>query len=394
MSDLKVFDGAASKLYYVMEVTRGVTPDSPALKELRSVSGMPTLAMDPIESSEIGNGREVNDISLGNVNIAGDIVCELSYGSQDDLISGALSSSWTSGYTALGLNVTVDPLLNTYTRDSGDFVAEGVVVGDYVQFPGLVEGTNSAPRFVTAVTPLVITVGGVKEFKPLVAETASTDFIKGDYLEVGNQCQTMTVIAEFEGKCGAANAYLRTTGVEVAGSNINADQNARVNAEFPLLGYDQFVETSLPTGSTIIDASTHRSYSSTDGSVSIDNVSVAAITTLGYSTEDNAAANFTLGSDLSAFVARDRIRNTITASAFAQDFSLVDTYRNKQLIRLDLSLHAEGATIGSMAIATKQTLLTEATPERTEGPVSISLSGQAIGNKDNSSITFYRIAAA
>jgi len=392
MPTLQALEGASSKLYYVMETTRGVTPTSPVLKELRSTSGMPTLNMDLIEGAELGAGREVSDVDLGNVNISASITCELSYGSQDDMIAGALSSSWVAGSTVAGLNITVDETLKTYTRDTGDFLADGILVGDFVQFPSLVEGTNSIPRFVTAVTALVITVGGVKEFKPLVAETATTDLIKGDSTSVGSECNHMTVIAEFEGKCGGASAYLISTGVEIASSNISADQNAKVSAEFSMIGYDQHMDTSLPAGSTVEPINENTAYSNTNSTISFDNVVVGAITTFGYSTEDNAAANFTLGSDLAAFVTRGRIKNTVTASAFLEDFALVDSYRNKQLLRMEMILYRSG--IGATAFVTNETLLTEVTPERSEGPVNASLTAQAIGDKNNSSIIVYRIPEA
>lgn len=389
MTPLNPFAGSELALYYVFEDERGVTPENPVLTYLKSTGGMPTLSMDAIESAELGNGREVNDIDLGNVNIAASITCELTHSAHDDLIAGIYQGSWVAGKTVSDVDVTVDPVANTYTRAAGDFVTDGFAVGDFVQFADMTNETNAVPRFITAVTPTVITVGGVKEHKPLVAETATTGVIKADSVGTGSDCKYMTVIAEMKGKCGTQTAYLITTGVEVAGGTITADLNAKVSAEFPMIGYDQKATTVLPAGATFNDLTPKTPYSNIDSSITLDGQSVSFITTFSFASDDSAAAMFTLGSDLSAFVERQAIKNTVSAAAYLGDLDLLVKYRNKEWLRMEMILVRKD--IGSMAFVAPEVLITEATPERSAGSVTANLAGQARGSKTQSSVTCYRI---
>ena len=78
---------------------------------------------------------------------AGEYAIELSASSQDELLAGAMTSSWQSGSTVAGLTIDVAASAKTFTRATGDFTT-AVEVGDLVRFPGLAGG-NALPFIVT-----------------------------------------------------------------------------------------------------------------------------------------------------------------------------------------------------------------------------------------------------
>jgi hypothetical protein len=82
-------------LRYVKEVTFGTTPSTPALKQIRYTGESLNYSIENITTSEIRPDRVQTDLVLASAQSAGEINFELSYGSFDDLLEGALCGTWT-----------------------------------------------------------------------------------------------------------------------------------------------------------------------------------------------------------------------------------------------------------------------------------------------------------
>ncbi len=106
--------GANTALYYIEEVTAGITPDTPEWKTLRFTGGIPTLSRDAIVSAELDGSRDTKDVRSGNKTVGGDISVELSYGSFDDLLEGALQSEFTNDVLKVGSTVKSFSLMVHY----------------------------------------------------------------------------------------------------------------------------------------------------------------------------------------------------------------------------------------------------------------------------------------
>ena len=109
MACIKPATGTNTLLYYVEETDCGVTPDNPAWKELRFTGGIPVLNRESLTSEELDGSREINGFRLGQFNPSGDTNIELSYGAHDDLLEGAMQSTWAAGATDSSVEITVDP---------------------------------------------------------------------------------------------------------------------------------------------------------------------------------------------------------------------------------------------------------------------------------------------
>ena len=150
--------GARTSHYYVLEDECGVTPSNPDWKKIRYTSGNLQLTKDALQSAELDGSREIADLRLGQNQTSGEISIELNYGTYSDLLEAALGGSWVTGASGLGVEITVSAAGKTFTRTAGDFLADGVSVGNIVQFPDLVNGDNAKPVIVASVTATVITV--------------------------------------------------------------------------------------------------------------------------------------------------------------------------------------------------------------------------------------------
>lgn len=386
---IQPFKGANTAHFYIPEVTAGVTPANPAWYPLRNTGGVPALTRDALVSNELDGSRETSSIRTGNKQITGEFAIELSAQSQDELLAGAMTSSWVAGQTVSGLTIDVSASGKTFTRSAGDFTT-AVEVGDLIAFPDLA-GDNAKPFIVTAVSALVVTGAGIPH--TLTDETdVTTDLIIGDKLETGNLCKTYSVLTVFTGKCGTVDAYLLTKGVEFSGFSIEQAVNAMVTGSFPFIGLSQQVLSAMPAGSTFPYSFDAEPFASVDVSAFNGTAPLKLIDTFTITNDNATSAQFELGNDSVAFVERGRAANTFSLAGKLYDMTLLNLFLNETQVEMTSIL--SGVT-GAMSFTLKRAELTAATPE-VGGPESVTLTieGQATGNKLLSSIVIQRIAYA
>ncbi|EIP7371924.1 hypothetical protein LRT82_004481 [Salmonella enterica] len=386
---LQPYKGANTAQFYVLETTPGVTPTSPSWSPLRNTGGIPAVTRDALVSNELDGSRETSSIRTGNKQVTGEYAIELSAQSQDELLAGAMTSSWVAGSTVAGLSVTVDADAKTFTRDAGDFTT-AVEVGDLVRFPGLT-GDNSKPFIVTAVSALVVTGDAINH--TLTDESAVTsDLVIADKLETGNLCKTYSILTWFKGRCGGADSYVITRGVEFTGFTIEQAVNAMVTGSFPFIGLNQEILSAPPAGSTFTVNFNAQPFASVDVSAFNGTAPLKLIDTFTITNDNGTSAQFELGNDSVAFVERGRAANTFSLAGKLYDMTLLNLFLNETQIELTSILAGPD---GAMSFTLKRAELTSATPE-IGGPESVTLSmeGQATGNQMQSSIIIQRIAYA
>ena len=386
---LQPYKGANTAQYYVLETTPGVTPTNPAWSILRNTGGIPAVTRDALVSNELDGSRETSSIRTGNKQVTGEFAIEFGPRSQDELLAGAMTSSWVAGSTITGLSVTVDADAKTYTRAAGDFTAD-VDVGDLVQFTDLT-GNNSKPFIATAVSALVVT-GAAIQYALTVESAVTTDLVVADKLETGNLCKSYSVLTWFKGKCGAPDSYLLTKGVEFTGFTIEQAVNAMVTGSFPFIGLSQEVLSSYPAGSTFPSEAKRDPFSSVDVSAYNGSAPLELIDTFTITNDNSTSAQFALGNSSVAFVERGKAANTFSLAGKLYDMTLLNLFLNETQIELTSVLENQG---GAMSFTLKRAELTSATPE-IGGPESVTLTmeGQATGNAFQSSIVIQRITYA
>lgn len=387
MATIQPYKGANTAQFYVLETNPGVTPTNPSWSPLRNTSGIPAITRDALVSNELDGSRETASIRTGNKQVAGEYAIELSARSQDELLAGAMTSSWVAGTTVSGLSVTVDADAKTFTRAAGDFTGS-VEVGDLVRFSDLT-GDNALPFITTAVTATVLT--GVAIPHTLTDEAATTtDFVVADKLETGNLCKTYSILTWFKGRCGGADSYLITRGVEFSGFTIEQAVNAMVTGSFPFIGLNQEILTGPPAGSTFTVNFDAQPFSSVDVAAFNGTAKLQLIDTFTITNDNSASAQFELGNTSVAFVERGRAANTFSLAGKLYDMTLLNQFLNEEQIELTSILTGPD---GAMSFTLKRAELTAATPE-IGGPesVTLTLEGQATGNQFMSSIVIQRLA--
>lgn len=384
---LQPYKGANTAQFYVAEETPGETPAKPSWSPLRSTVGIPAVTRDALVSNELDGSRETSSIRTGNKQVSGEYSIELSAVSQDELLAGAMTSNWQEGATVAGLKIDVDAAAKTFTRAEGDFTTD-VEIGDLVRFPGLT-GDNSKPFIVTAVSALVLT--GSANTHTLTKETGITsDMVVGDKLETGNLCKTFSILTWFKGRCGGADSFIITRGVEFTGFSIEQAVNAMVTGSFPFIGLSQEIIEAPPAGSTFTVNFDAQPFASVDVSAFNGIAPLKLIDTFTITNDNGASAQFELGNSSVAFVERGRAANTFSLAGKLYDMSLINLFLNETQIELTSILSGPD---GAMSFTLRRAELTAATPE-IGGPESVTLTmeGQATGNRMLSSIVIQRIA--
>lgn len=387
---LQPYKGANTAQFYVLETTPGVTPTNPSWSPLRNTGGIPAVTRDALVSNELDGSRETSSIRTGNKQVTGEYAIELSHESQDELLAGAMTSSWIAGSTITGASITVDPLTKTFTRATGNFLTDGVEVGDLIYFDAL-NIANQKPFIVTSVNDTVVAGAGIQH--TLVAESGTlTDGKTADKLETGNLCKSYSILTWMKGKCGAPDSYIVTRGVEFTGFTIEQAVNAMVTGSFPFIGLSQEILASLPSGSTFTVNFDAEPFASVDVAAYDGTAPLKLIDTFTITNDNGASAQFELGNAGVAFVERGRAANTFSLAGKLYDLTMLNKFLNETQVELTSIL---SGVQGAMSFTLKRAELTAATPE-IGGPESVTLTmeGQATGNAVQSSIVIQRIAYA
>ena len=384
------YKGALTAQFYVAETTPGVTPTSPVWSPLRNTGGVPAITRDALTSNELDGSRETSFIRTGNKQVSGEYAIELSSRSQDDFLAGAMTSSWIAGITGTAVDVAVDAGAKTFTRSAGNFLTDGVEVGDLIRFADL-PGNNGLPFIVTSVNDTVV-AGAEIQYPLTTAAAAETDYATGDKLETGNLCKTFSILTWFKGQCGNPDSYVITRGVEISGFTIEQAVNAMVTGSFPFIGMSQEILTAPPAGSDFSQITFDAEpFSSVDVSV-FDGIQPLKCDTLTFTNDNGASAQFELGNSSVAFIERGRAVNTFSIAGKLYDMAMIQKFINETQVEINSIL---SGVKGAMSISMKRAELTAVTPE-IGGAESVtqSIEGQATGNSQQSSIVIQRLVYA
>lgn len=381
------FSGNNTTQWITPETVAGELNPNPVWNQIVYSSGLPVLTRDALIDETLNGSREISDVATGSSTVAGEYAGNLTVDTFKSFIESALQTTRIDGLSISGVEITVDNATKTYTRATGDFVADGVAVGDSIYFAGM-SGNNSKTAKVTAVNALVVTVGEVT--RTLTDETLTVDYKTGGKYEVGSECKTFSILTWFKGRCGTEDKYFITTGAEVSGFTFTLAVNAYTTFSFPFNARKQEVVDTLPVGSTFIDAVNDKKFVGTDGKVVVDG-ELTPFTSLTIGSDGAASPQFEVNDSNgdASFIEYGTLTNTVSISAFMRDTSL----HNKFLTNTQSSISSiQECQKGSMMVSYNSVFLTASTPDLSAATsITQTLEGTATGAVNNSSIIIQEI---
>lgn len=380
--------GAASSIYYVQEVTCGVTPASPAWNLLRRTTGNIQLTKDTFSSNELDGSRDRADTRTGQRQTAGDIAGEMSYGAHDDFYAAAIGNTWASGTTEAAGDVTVLASAKTFTRDTGDFTAS-YSVGDLVKFPSLA-GNNAKAFLITSVTALVITGAAIPDDFLSDESSVTTDIEGADSVEIGDTYTSFSILEHYPDLNSGLGGYILTTGVSVTNFSFSLPSDGMNTITFQTMGIDQEVGASLPDDSTFPTLVKNEIFASPDGTIIEDDGALGFVTSVDSSTDTEASAQFNLGSGSVAFIEQGRVLSELSLSTFFSNFDQMSKFNNEDEIGISLLMQN---TDTALMFSYPRGIYTSAAPEvSAAGSITASASFMPFAPVNGSSIKIQRLA--
>ncbi|NLA68318.1 MAG: hypothetical protein GX856_08780 [Gammaproteobacteria bacterium] len=187
--------GSAVKFYYIEEVA-GEIPETPVWKPIRFNTSSLTRNVAQVDSAEINQSRQRKKAKQGTYSTQGEIVCELSHGSFNDLLMYLMQqTAWTANVLKVGSTVRTIAILKRHTDTGEDVIYRGCRINTLaasadidarVMFTFGVIGTDAEPYtvpvdsdFTTAASTsdaMVTSVGSVTEGGVALAYATSHSF--------------------------------------------------------------------------------------------------------------------------------------------------------------------------------------------------------------------------
>lgn len=340
--------GTRVKTGYITEVTRGTTPGSPTLKELRATTRNINLQKNILETQEVRASRQKSDARHGFNQVVGSYGFELALQDYDDIIEYAMSGTWAAGTTAttIGTDATGTGT-SKFTRASGSFITDGFRVGDIVQGAGFTDPDINLPYPVISVSALEIVVydpGDVISTEAAGGGKSVT--LVGKRVDIGTTLRT----GSFERQFLDVAQYQLFRGVAVNQFSLNITPEAIVGGTFDLLGMSAAAMSGSSVSGGAPTAPQRTSpFAAFDGAIFEAGALIAVVTGLTLALNNNRRLEAVVGAKFSPDVFEGQAEVSGEVTAFFENATLFNKFVNETESTIMVKL-AELGTSGFMAL--------------------------------------------
>lgn len=180
----------------IEETTYGETPGAGNFDTVRFISEALSGSPDTVESQQIRTDRLSSGQIVVGLNVGGALNFELA---KEDVIDKYIASAMYNDWDVVAqvvVDLTYSSVAKTLVRASGDWSADGIVVGDVLTLSGFVATVNNTQVMVTSVDSATqIKIAGPVG---LTTEAGSgTAFKRADKLTIGTTRKSFTIEKKF-----------------------------------------------------------------------------------------------------------------------------------------------------------------------------------------------------
>jgi len=307
-------------LAYIEETTWGTTP-SGSLTGVRLTGEGLKQETQTTESEEIREDREIADIIRTSINAAGPINFELSYGMLDDLIAGAMLSTWNTSVDTVSSVTDIDAAStdNSYNATSSDLSVFGV--GEWIEVRGFTEAANNGYK-------KVVSAAAGK----LVVEQSLTDESSGDSITIkemesivnGTTLRSFTLQRDYN---DLSSEFARYVGCMIDQFSLNVETDSIITGSMNIMGKNE--ESASSTLGSVTAAPSNQVMNAIDHVPTIEEATSAIeIINFGFQFNNNLRTRPVVGQLGSNELGKGGISVTGTLRAYFQDSALFDKYLN------------------------------------------------------------------
>lgn len=338
---------------YLKEVTFGTTPAS-ALKLLRYNSHNIGMKANFVSSNEIRSDRQRSDTILTSKTSDGDVNLEWSYASPDDLIEGALQSTWSAALTFTAITISASSTDNSINT-TGSFPL--FVAGSWISVSGFT--TNGSQFFAKVVSRTATKL--VLSNITLVTEAAGASVTTQNqgYIRNGSTPTSFTLESQF---ADLTTTFLNHKGMRVSTMGLNVTSSQIVTGTFGFMGLGTLLSTTTVGTGADVAAPTNSVMSETNiGNIYEGGAVASAVSfkTINLTLNNNLRAQDYLGSVFPGGVGSGTLDVTATIQAYFSDTAFYTKFVNNTPTSLAITL--VGSDGGSYIIELPRVRLTSAT---------------------------------
>jgi hypothetical protein len=311
----------------IKEVTFGITPATPTLLDTRYTSESINFNISNIVSDEIRSDRQVSDLIQVQSDASGDLSMELSFSSYDDFIEGAMASVFSADLSISGTDITATTGTDLITSISTDFLAAGLVVGQWFEVGGFTNGLLNKHYKCIAVVALQVDV--VAGSIPATEAAGNTVTLDGAMIRNGILESSFTIQKHIQD--ATVPTFINFNGVRVGGMTLNFATGAILTGTFGFMGLGAVVGTSQIAGAVITPVGSNKVMNAVNNVAQIfedDTLTVSSFASLTINLTNNLRAQDAIGSLPHIGIALSRLEVTGDISIYFENETTYNKYIN------------------------------------------------------------------
>lgn len=286
--------GSMVTWWYCIEDGNGdISATTPAFVPIRFNTSDLSRDTAQVDSDEINSSRQRDVSRQGTYSLAGNLVANLSYGTQDYLLQAAFQSTWVAQSTITGTTIAAVAATNELTDSGNGFVTAGFKVGDLVTVTGFTGdvANNLVDGEITSLSAGSMIIGGTDG--DVIVDDAAGESVTietvGSYLEVGSTVPTLSLLRR-NTDTGVDTLY---SGCRIGGATLNITLNSAATITCPVIGESAEVYT-VPGGATFATATTTGMMIPTTGYMHEDGTAITYLTDYSVDFNNNMNPLFSL----------------------------------------------------------------------------------------------------
>jgi hypothetical protein len=315
-----------ASLRFIEEVTFGQTPATPAFNELRYTGESLNYNIENVVSDEIRSDRMTSDLVQVSADASGDVNVEISYDAYDAFLAAVMASDWGTVLAVSEIDISATTGTNIFNTVAGDFVADGVVVGQWIEVRGFTNDAINGYYRVASVTASDITTANAI---PASEAAGNTITMGGSMIRNGVVEKSFSVQKELEDL--TPSSFFLFNGVRVGQLQLNFETGSILNGSFSLMGLGATVNTTGESGQTEVAAPTNDVMNAVSNVLQIefdDVVTTAFFNTLNLTINNNLRAQDAISSLPHIGIALSRLEVTGDIEIYFQDNTEYNRYLN------------------------------------------------------------------
>jgi len=311
----------------IKEVTFGTIPATPTLLDLRYTGESFNYNISNIVSEEIRADRMVSDLIQVQADASGDVNVELSYGSYDDFIEGAMASTFSADIGISGTDIGITTGTDILSSSSTDFVAAGLVVGQWFKVGGF---SNAAlNKYYKAISVATNAVGVVAGSVPATEAAGNTVTVDGSMIRNGVVESSFSIQKHIQD--ATVPTFINFNGTRIGGMALTFATGQILTGSFNLMALGAVVSTSQIAGATVTPVGSSSVLNAVDNVSEIyedDVLSTSNFSNLSLNLSNNLRAQDAIGSLAHVGIALSRLEVTGDISIYFEDNVMYNKYIN------------------------------------------------------------------